>query len=305
MAPAPRAIGGAGATTPSLSLRVTTLAIGIAAALFAPAAGGLAMNLADSPQNPTARIEIFSFPPAVGTLTVPAGNAGRRLPAVVLVPDVLGSDPRSEPYAEQLSGAGVAVLELHSEENVSTVLALAAEMLAEDPRIDGSRIGVLSFGAGGVTALAAQTPFAAWAFLYPGCAQLQRHQGHSAAWVGIPVLLAYGGNDPANPRAACTETAETLERAGAIVRRLEYAHAGYAWDYPSFQWGGRSLLFAPGDRERIVAQPWPELTVLSAAQAAGFFGRILDTFGHPRAHREGIGAYRVPGEQRVRARHPN
>ena len=219
--------------------------------------------------------EAFSAAPVSGTLTLPLDRAGHRLPTVVLVYDALGPDPRGDRYVAQLLGAGIAVLEVLSPEEPSAALPLAAAALAGDPRIDGARIGVLGFGAGGAAALAAPGPSAARVLLYPGCAALPRGGPRTAAVDRTALLLVHGGADPANPPGACASAAEALARDGAAVRRIEYARAGFAWDFPSYGLGGRSLLPAPGGMERVPAAPWPELAALSAAQVAGFFALAL------------------------------
>jgi dienelactone hydrolase len=256
-------------------LRRCVLAVAIAAAMLPGALLRIAPAAASEPQaNPTAQSVVFAAPAVIGTLTLPLAGEGRRLPAVVLVHDALGPDPRSERYIAQLGAAGIAVLELLSEE-VLPVLPLAAEALAADPRIDGSRIGVLGFGAGAAAAAMARVPFAARALLYPGCATLPADRAEPPASARTPLLLLHGGADPANSPAACAAAAEALARGGAAVRRVEYAGAGFAWDRPAFGQEGRSLLPAPGSTERVPAVPWPELAELSATQVAGFFALAL------------------------------
>ena len=257
-------------------LRRCVLAVAIVVTMLPGGLFHFAFAAASEPQaNPASQTLVFVLPAVVGTLTLPMAGDGRRLPAVVLVHDALGPDPRSERYIAQLGAAGIAVLELLSEE-VLPVLPLAAAALAADPRIDGSRIGVLGFGAGAAAAAAVRVPFAARALLYPGCATLPADRALPPASARTPVLLLHGAADPANPPAACATAVEALARDGAAVRRVEYAGAGFAWDRPAYGQEGRSLLPAPGSTERVPAVPWPELAELSATQVAGFFARALE-----------------------------
>lgn len=217
--------------------------------------------------------ESFTASGLFGTLTLPGRGTGLRPPVVVLVHDANGPDPRGDRYVEQLAGAGIAALELLSDGVDSPTLLRAVEALAADPRTAGAGVGVLAFGAGAAVVAAARGPFAAAALLYPGCAGLAS-DGFAAA-AGTPLLLMHGEADPANPPAACAAAAAALERDGAAVRRIAYAGAGYAWDYPAMGTEARSLVPSPGGPHRVFARPWPALATLSATQVAGFFDRAF------------------------------
>jgi dienelactone hydrolase len=230
---------------------------------------GLAGELPDTEVLP--RPEAVVAPGVIGLLSLPphiAKGATRSLPAVLVLHDTLGPDSRSEPYIEQLLGAGIAVLNLLDEAPDGTARAAAVAVLAADARIDRRRLGVLGFGAGAVAA--ASAPLPARALLYPGCAKLPLAQPIPGA-----VLLMHGGADAANSGAACAAAADALAVPGAWVRRVEYAGAGYAWDRPPFSIGERAMVPAPGSDDRVLVQPWPELTEMAAAQVAGFFASVL------------------------------
>lgn len=215
--------------------------------------------------------------PGPATLTLPVARRGGPLPAVAMLHDSLGPDPRGEPYARQLLGAGIAVLDVLADHVSEPELLAMLRALAADPRVDAARLGILGFGQGAAEAMSVALPVAARALLYPACAGLVA-AARRTDWAGAPVLLMHGDADRASPPASCAAAVEALGRAGARVRRVEYRGASYAWDHPGFGTEGRILVPAPagalGDG-RVEALPWPALTAASAGTVAGFFAREL------------------------------
>lgn len=218
--------------------------------------------------DPLEEIELFEVAGAAGTLALPAGAPDRQSPAIIILPDGAEPDGRAALYADQLLGAGLAVLELAILPGASLDAVLAS--LARHPRILGRRLGLLGFGAGARLAAALPEAVAARALLYPGCAGII-----PAAMSGQAVLLMHGGADPANPDRSCEALDVALRQAGATVSRRSYDHAGYAWDRPAFAGEGRSLLPRPDGVGRVAAEAWPALAELSAAEVAGFFAASL------------------------------
>lgn len=221
---------------------------------------------------------VFEGLPFAAALALPGPSAGRAPIAVVVVThDHLGADTRAEPYAIQLLGAGIAVLDVQQADSGAAMLDLAAHALAADSRFDPARIGLLAFGAGGIRAAETAMPFRALALFYPGCATVAGvlQAGAARNRMATDILLAHGSDDAANPAHACEATASLMRRQGAGVRRVEYAGAGYAWDRPAFGLEGRSLLPRPDGQGRILAVPRPDLTSLSATTVASFFARAL------------------------------
>lgn len=231
-------------------------------------------------ETPDAEIRPEHFDgPGPATLTLPASRRGGPVPAVALLHDSLGPDPRAEPYARQLLGAGIAVLEVLADPVAEPELRAMLRALAADPRVDAARLGVLGFGQGAAAAMSAALPVAARVLLYPGCAGLTETAARQAGgWAGAPVLVLHGDADRASPPASCAAAVDALGRAGARVRRVLYRGASYAWDHPGFGAEGQVLLpapeGAPGER-RVKAQPWPALTAASAGTVAGYFAREL------------------------------
>jgi dienelactone hydrolase len=247
----------------------------------------------------------------VGIFDMPEVAPHQPLPAVLIIHDASGADGRSSPYADQLLGADIIVLELRDASLEAAGAALAA--LAADPRINPAKLGVLGFGEGARIALDLPGA-AARALLYPGCATLPAARKMAAraeptprvqrvAWTleagirdfigpaeyawnynvpggapgfapahkGASVLLLHGLEDPANPESACAALTKTLRIQGAEVEHQEIPSAGYAWDYPQLGPTREVLLPAPGMTERLSVRPWPAMAVQTAAAVAGFF----------------------------------
>jgi hypothetical protein len=97
----------------------------------------------------------------------------------------------------------------------------------------------------------------------------------TAAVATDPVLVLHGEADAGNGAAGCADLAGRLARSGRPVRRIAYADAGYAWDYPAYGQARRILLPRPDGGGLVAALPWPELAAMSAAQAAAFLGGVL------------------------------
>ncbi len=252
--------------------RLPPLALAALLALAAPASARMLIESLDPP----VMLEEEGRP--AGLLTLPPGPPDRRLGAVLLVPDLLGPDRRSDAYVEQLVGAGLAILEVAAEPEQLTGAevrrALAA--LADHPRIDRSRIGLLAFGHGGFVAARAfldADPFAARALLYPGCGALLGALPADAPPHRGRLLLLHGTEDPANLAADCVALAARI--AGPEPsRRVAYAGAGYAWDFPQADPLSPWRHPAPGLTGRVTVRGWPALTALSAAEAAAFLATM-------------------------------
>jgi dienelactone hydrolase len=257
---------------------------------------GVLATVATVPRALAGPPESFHGPDRVtGLLHVPAGHAPPSA-AVLIVHDTHGLDPRSGRYVNQLTGAGILVLEIEvtasstegplpplpGEDEVAGLVTRAAGQLAQDPRVDPGRVGALGFGIGGRAVVLApptedgRAPFAARVMLYPGCASLAGQLRAMSAVPELPAsptLILHGGDDPANGPAACEELLAALGAAPA--RRVAYRDATYAWDLP--QTGGSPLTGQPWPRGAgtVPARAWPELADLSAAQAAAFLTLAL------------------------------
>jgi len=239
-----------------------TIAFSAAVAVAAPAVARA------EPTEPFEEIELFEAAGAVGTLVLPAGAPDRRTPAIVILQDALDPDGRAGLYVDQLLGADLAVLELSVTEGMN--LGAIVDALAAHPRILGTHVGLLGFGAG--ARLVAEWPgrVRARALLYPGCASLL-----PAAMPDEAVLLKHGDADALNTRVDCEHLATGLGSAARALRWRVLAGVSYAWDHPTFGAEGRSMPPAPDGSGPISAAHWPAVAALSAAELAGFFATSL------------------------------
>lgn len=190
-----------------------------------------------------------------GTLSLPAGTAGRA-PAMVIAHGSGGvTDAREFWWAEQLNAVGVAAFVVDSftprgiretatdQSQLSTAANLAdalvaLKLLATHPRIDPARIGVMGFSRGGIVAeLAALEPyrraviddatrFALHIPLYPYC-----NDWHVSARVtGAPLLFLLGGSDDYTPPEPCRAYAQWFESHGAPATVVVYPNAYHGFD---------------------------------------------------------------------------
>jgi dienelactone hydrolase len=265
----------------------------------------LALMTVGAVAEPQGRPESFHGPDGMtGLLYRPATGVAPSA-AVLIVHDTLGLDLRSRSYIAQLTGAGLLVLEVELSANppdgttppfpgeigAAELVSRAAAWLARDVRVDPARIGALGFGIGARAVLltapigAAHDPFSARMLLYPGCDSLRdivRDRNRSVAPSLSPILLLYGGEDPANLATDCEDLAAWL--GGTIaVERVRYRDATYAWDLP--QSGGGDTTGQPWPRGygTVRAVAWPELAELTAARSASFFLETLSGHGARRA----------------------
>ena len=198
----------------------------------------------------------------VGRLRMPPASSAAT-PAVLVVNTATGFDGRSESYAEVLNAAGFATLEvdffqgqgLQASPRMNLPQAYdSLRWLAARPGIDGRRIGIMGFSAGGaITLLAASerlarkegagnARFAAHLALYPVC---WRHHaaatGKPGAWTGLegayaeftgrPVHILSGGRDDYDGSAACGPFLDSLPPASrAHVGHTLLPEATFAWD---------------------------------------------------------------------------
>jgi dienelactone hydrolase len=202
-------------------------------------------------------------PAGVARLVRPLGAVTP--PLVVLLPDGLGEDGRSEPYVDSLLARGIATLALgvgadpdtaqQPVEPAASPAALAAALgWAGAAGFDPAATGLLGFGLGGRAALAGAGGLPAIA-LYPGCTDLPKPSGAA--------LVLQGGDSAA----ACGEVIASAE----IALRL-LPGAGHAWDAPGAIWPSPGpLLPDPAGGPRRQARADHAVTLLAAEAAADWF----------------------------------
>jgi dienelactone hydrolase len=190
-----------------------------------------------------------------GELSLPAGAAGDRVPAMVLMHGSGGIERGMAQWVEAFNGIGVATFVVSSFEprgvkrtaedqalvppaaNLMDGLQ-ALQLLATHPRIDAARIGVMGFSRGGEVAfrsaveplrravIKSELKFALHIPVYAGCNQVY----WSPQLTKAPLLNLVGEADDYTGAAACEQLAQRYAEAGATVRTLKYANAPHAWD---------------------------------------------------------------------------
>jgi dienelactone hydrolase len=217
--------------------------------------------------------------PAGPARLVQPGEGLHPRPLVILLPDALGEEGRSEAYVEALFARGITSLvlglgprnEVGSANEDPAATAEAAKQAAAwargaAPMPAPSAIGLIGFGLGGRAALAAgQGPAVA---LDPGCAGLALPD-----WA--PVLVVHG--QEARDAATCRSMAEPPN---ATI--LGLAGVGHGWDLPLALAPGGALLPDPAGEGRIRAMPEPAATRKVAELVADWLAVRLAEAGAPR-----------------------
>jgi dienelactone hydrolase len=212
-----------------------------------------------------------------GELHLPPG-AGK-VPAMLIHHGSGGVSPTREGrYAREMVELGVGALVLNSfagrgvSSTVRDQMAVTAmEMLgdayaalgalAEHPRIDGGRIGIVGFSKGGSVALLAAHErhaarllprgprFALHVAFYPACTSHYRQPKTT----GAPIYLLLGGADTYAGVEPCQEYAAALKAQGARVEVVVYPGAPHGFD------GGQAYQIAEGENYRhCVFQEQPD-----------------------------------------------
>lgn len=196
-----------------------------------------------------------------GDLCLPAGREGK-LPAVVVIHSSGGFEDRTRAaYVEALNQAGIATLELNlfsrggrpktSRMNLPHTFG-ALTYLANHPRIDPNRIGIMGFSHGGLLSLFSASRelnetytggkyrFAAHVPLYPVCwAHLASAEGRNAVYpksvyqalTGAPVHILGGEKDHYDDADTCQKFVAALpDGARQQVGLTMYPDATHGWD---------------------------------------------------------------------------
>lgn len=215
---------------------------------------------------PAAELVRIGEPAGLGRLVRPEGV--RDAPLVVLLPDALGDDGRSEPYVDSLLARGIASLVLGLEDDAAAKdgpepaaapAALAPALAwALGTGIPAARIGVMGFGLGARAALEAAGALPA-AALYPRCAGLAAKPGRAVILQGEADAAGCGGLDLP---------------AGVAFRLMR--DAGHAWDAPGAIWPSPGpILPDPAGGARLQAHPDLPATLLAAEFLADWFQAAL------------------------------
>lgn len=194
-----------------------------------------------------------------GVLTFPAGKRDK-VPAMVIVHGSGGiSDSREGEWARRFNALGIAALvvdsfgprgiantstdqsKLSTWANVADALN-ALKVLAADPRIDGTRIGIIGFSKGGQVSLYTaleivrksviddDLKFAIHVPLYPAC----NTRFVASAVTGAPLSVHLAEKDDYTPIGPCQEYARWFEGKGVSVKTTVYPDAYHAFDASHF-----------------------------------------------------------------------
>ncbi len=195
----------------------------------------------------------------VGELRIPDSER-ERLPAVMIVNSTTGSDGRGAFYAEALNQAGIATLEVDIFQGRGIPASLVHNMphmfqslryLANHPRIDGGRVGVMGFSYGAQVSLLTSSDemartysertfrFAAHLALYPQCWVLRKRFENDKLLkpsifvevTGLPVHILVGEKDDYGSLEGCRAFVASLSAPAKPHYSLSvYEGATFAWD---------------------------------------------------------------------------
>lgn len=247
---------------PDLGRHIAVIAFGVALLCFAPAPAMAELSVAKENVSFASATAIDPDTTVNGELRLPDG-AGGKLPAVVVIHGSGGLvDRAGVDYIEALNQAGIATLQLdlfpRGGRPASTRFNLphtygSLIYLANHPRIDPARIGVMGFSWGGVLSLVSASTeltqaytggkyrFAAHLPLYPVCwsrtAELEGKSKYYSPSIyqsvtGFPVHILAGENDQVDDDPeSCPKFVQALpEAVRTHFSFTVYPGAGHSWD---------------------------------------------------------------------------
>lgn len=221
----------------------------------------------------------------VGDLAFPEGGVGR-LPAMVVVHGSGGLGAREARWAAFLRQQGIATFTIDyfgprgvtakSPTQPTPVgdVTQAVARLAEHPRIDPSRIGVIGFSRGAMMSIAASNDggrftggirTAVHVALYPSC----RRAILEATPTLPPVLILVGTEDSYTTPEDCRTLAAAGNGNGRVVDLVVYAGATHAWD-STFD----GTFYHEAARKTVTIHPSTEITEQSRTAVLAFLKRF-------------------------------
>jgi dienelactone hydrolase len=265
-----------------------------------------------------------------GKLSVPrhGGHRGgwpgqRKLPAVVILHGSAGVDARGDFYEAALNAAGIATLQIDmwqargytapGQRPAAPILTYpdafsALQFLAQQPGIDGARVGVLGFSWGGLVSLGAAErlyagqfgggrTFKAHVAHYPVCyawnnapllaAVRSTPAQYGVQWLaltGAPVLIQVGTKDDYdNSAKPCQDLAAAANASNGsnLVRVVAYPDATHGWDRlmvpltVTDPFANQGSFFSTGVPPTVKFTPDAEQAYQSRARVVRFFERQL------------------------------
>ena len=240
----------------------------------------------------------------IGELRMPHSTRSR-LPAVVIVNSSPGFDGRGAFYAEALNAAGIATFEIDVCQGRGLPLSpvhhlphayRSLEYLAQHPRIDSARVGVMGFSWGAQIALLASSAelarrygrpelhFAAHLPLYPQCWIIATARHGKDKWLkeaplktvtGAPVHILAGEKDDYDDPDGCSKLVASMPAdARSHFSVTVYEGATFGWDH---RFGGATYEAGAkkGKGGIVTVVPNPELARESRTSAARYFTKHL------------------------------
>lgn len=257
-----------------------------------------------------------------GKLSVPRHSSHRRLPAVLILHGSAGVDARGDFHEQALNEAGIATLQIDmwqargisgaAQRPAAPILTYpdafsALAFLAQQPGIDGNRVGVLGFSWGGVVSLGAAERL--YVGMFGGGRTFKAHVAHYPvcyAWnnaallatlhttpaqfgvqwlnlTGAPVMIQVGSKDDYdNGTRPCETLAQAVNPAnGNVVNVRTYPDATHAWDRLMVPinvpdpYGNLGSYFSTGTVPNVQFTPDVAQAYASRARVVRFFEREL------------------------------
>lgn len=251
------------------------------------------------------------------------GLGHRKLPAVLILHGSAGVDARGDFYEAALNAAGIATLQIDmwqargfsapGQRPAAPILTYpdafsALAFLAQQPGIDGSRVGVLGFSWGGLVSLGTAErlyagqfgggrTFKAHVAHYPVCyawnntallaAVRSTPAAYGVQWLaltGAPVLIQVGSKDDYdNSSAPCEALAQAANagNGGSIVSVNAYPGATHGWDRlmvpitVTDPFANQGSYFSTGVPPTVHFTPDPDQAYQSRARVVRFFEKQL------------------------------
>ncbi len=262
-----------------------------------------------------------------GKLSVPrqrGWHSQRKLPAVVILHGSAGIDARGDFYEAALNDAGIATLQIDmwqargytapGQRPAAPILTYpdafsALQFLAQQPGIDGARVGVLGFSWGGLVSMGTAErlyagqfgggrTFKAHVAHYPVCyawnnapllaAVRSTPAQYGVQWLaltGAPVLIQVGTKDDydnsAKPCQDLAAAANASNGSNSLVRVVAYPDATHGWDRlmvpmtVNDPFANQGSFFSTGVPPAVKFTPDAEQAYQSRARVVRFFERQL------------------------------
>jgi dienelactone hydrolase len=185
-----------------------------------------------------------------GKLIIP--ESSDKVPAMIFLHDQGGITRRTNYWVKAFNSMGVATFQIDSYKGRGVTPGRGApskvqsmtmiidaykglELLANNPKIDSSKIGVMGFCISGVSSIMAawepvrkvmgELKFASHIALYPLCFDFETFN-----LTGAPILIITGGKDEWMPATTCLTLGDRLRETGYPIQNIVYPEASHLFD---------------------------------------------------------------------------